>query len=52
LTGDDLRMHGLQPGPKFKTILQAVRNAQLDGELQTQVEAIKYIELIQCPPGP
>ena len=41
LTGDDLRVHGLQPGRKFKTILQAVRDAQLDGEIRTQEEAIK-----------
>ena len=41
LTGDDLRTQGLQPGPKFKTILQAVRDAQLDGEIQTQEEAIR-----------
>ena len=40
LTGDDLRGHGLQPGPKFKTILQAVRDAQLDGEIRTQEEAL------------
>ncbi len=41
VTGDDLRGHGLQPGPKFKKILQAVRDAQLDGEIRTQEEAIK-----------
>ena len=41
MTGDDLRGHGLQPGPKFKIILQAVRDAQLDGEIQTQEEALK-----------
>ncbi|MGA2253246.1 MAG: CCA tRNA nucleotidyltransferase [Thermoguttaceae bacterium] len=41
LTGDDLRMLGLQPGPKFKTILQAVRNAQLDGEIRTKEEAVR-----------
>ena len=41
LTGDDLRRHGLQPGPKFRTILQAVRDAQLDAKIQTQEEAIR-----------
>ena len=40
LTGDDLRTQGLRPGPKFKAILQAVRDAQLDGEIQTQEEAL------------
>ena len=41
LSGDDLRRHGLEPGPKFKTILQAVRDAQLDGEIRTHEEAIR-----------
>ena len=41
LTGDDLRVHGLQPGPKFKEILQAVRDAQLDGEIETKDQALK-----------
>ena len=41
LTGDDLRRLGLRPGPKFKKILQAVRDAQLDGEIGTQEEAIR-----------
>jgi hypothetical protein len=41
LTGDDLRRYGLQPGPKFRTILQAVRDAQLDAKIQTQEDAIR-----------
>ena len=41
LSGDDLRVHGLRPGPKFKAILQAVRDAQLDGEIQTKEEALR-----------
>jgi poly(A) polymerase len=40
VTGDDLRQHGLQPGPAFKVILQAIRDAQLDGEIRTHEEAI------------
>jgi poly(A) polymerase len=40
LTGDDLLAHGLQPGPAFKHILQAIRDAQLDGEIQTKEEAL------------
>ncbi len=39
LTGDDLRGLGLAPGPKFKLILQAVRDGQLDGEIRTTEEA-------------
>ena len=41
LTGDDLRRHGLHPGPTFKKILQSVRDAQLDGEIQTQEESLR-----------
>ncbi len=44
LTGDDLRKLGLRPGPKFKNILQAVRDAQLDGEIQTYEEAIELVK--------
>ena len=41
VSGDDLCRQGLQPGPKFKIILQAVRDAQLDGEIQSCEEALK-----------
>jgi poly(A) polymerase len=39
-TGDDLQAHGLRPGPAFRHILQALRDAQLDGEIQTKEEAL------------
>ena len=42
LTGDDLRSLGFLPGPKFKTILQAVRDAQLDGQVRTKEEALQW----------
>ena len=35
LTGDDLISAGLRPGPQFKEILEAVRDAQLNGEIST-----------------
>ena len=41
VTGDDLRRLGIQPGPKFKQILQAVRDAQLNGEIRTKDEALR-----------
>src|SRR5205823_305864 len=31
LTGHDLQRHGLKPGPDFKWLLDAVREAQLEG---------------------
>lgn len=38
LTGDDLRRLGLTPGPHFKAILAALRNARLDRQIQTVEE--------------
>lgn len=32
-TGEDLQALGLSPGPHFRTILEAVRDAQLNGEI-------------------
>jgi poly(A) polymerase len=41
LTGTDLIALGLKPGPEFKRILEAVRDAQLDEEISTKEEAIE-----------
>lgn len=40
LTGRDLIGLGLKPGPEFKRLLDAVRDAQLDGEISTTVQAL------------
>lgn len=40
LTGNDLIGLGFKPGPEFKRILEAVRDAQLDGAIATHEEAI------------
>lgn len=39
-TGVDLKKLGLQPGPQFKTILDALRDAQLEGKITTSDEAL------------
>jgi poly(A) polymerase len=44
LTGHDLTRRGLQPGPMFKKLLDAVREAQLDGIVKTQPQAWELIE--------
>lgn len=44
LDGADLIELGIEPGPKFKQILDAVRRAQLDGEIET-VEQAKVMAL-------
>lgn len=44
LTGHDLARHGLRAGPQFSTLLQSVRNAQLDGEISTPGAALALVE--------
>jgi poly(A) polymerase len=39
LTGDDLLALGWEQGPIFKKVLDAVREAQLDGTITTKEEA-------------
>lgn len=44
VTGDDLLGHGIPSGPRYKTILQRIRAAQLDGEIRTTAEALAFAE--------
>lgn len=44
VTGDDLVRHGLQPGKAFRTLLEAARNAQLMGEIETQAAAFTLVD--------
>jgi tRNA nucleotidyltransferase/poly(A) polymerase len=44
VTGDDLIRLGLEPGPKFKRLLDAVREAQLEGTVKTREEALELVE--------
>jgi poly(A) polymerase len=44
LTGHDLTAMGLTPGPLFKRLLDAVREAQLDGTVKTAAEARELVE--------
>lgn len=43
LTGDDLQAMGLRPGPVFSRILQALEDAQLEGEIRTREEAENFV---------
>ncbi len=47
MTGDDLQTLGLSPGPLFKKLLDAVRIAQLDGEVLNQSEAVARVRRLQ-----
>jgi len=42
VTGDDLKSMGLVPGPRFKQILLAVEEAQLEGKLPDRESAIEF----------
>ena len=44
LTGDDLIAAGWRPGPEFKRVLDAVREAQLEGVVKTPKEAMRYAD--------
>jgi poly(A) polymerase len=46
LTGDDLIAAGCQPGPRFKELLTAVEDAQLDGAVKTKEEALALVETL------
>ncbi len=43
LTGNDLIAHGLHPGPRFKQLLDAVYDAQLEGAVRDTPGAIAYV---------
>jgi poly(A) polymerase len=44
LTGHDLQRHGLEPGPSFKRLLDAVREAQLEGTVTSKREALELVD--------
>jgi poly(A) polymerase len=43
VTGDDLKRMGVPPGPIYKKILDAVREAQLDATITTQEQAVELV---------
>jgi poly(A) polymerase len=44
ITGADLIAAGYEPGPRFKEILAAVEDAQLEGRLATRQAAMEFVE--------
>jgi poly(A) polymerase len=44
ITGHDLRRMGLEPGPKYKEILDKVREAQLDGTISSRSQALELVK--------
>jgi poly(A) polymerase len=47
VTGNDLLAHGVPSGPEFKTLLQRIRAAQLDGEIDTRAEALALADRVR-----
>jgi poly(A) polymerase len=43
ITGDDLQRLGLPPGPAYRELLDAVRDAQLDQRLATRDDALAFV---------
>jgi poly(A) polymerase len=43
LSGDDIQRMGYVPGPLFSEILRSLEDAQLEGQIKTQEEAVKYV---------
>jgi poly(A) polymerase len=45
VSGHDLqRIFKLTPGPRFKTLLDALEVAQVEGRIQTRAEALRWVE--------
>lgn len=44
LTGHDLVRHGLEPGAHFAVILETIREAQLEGRVQSKREVLDWVD--------
>ena len=42
--GSDLIRHGLEPGPQFASLLEQIRDAQLNGEIRHRDEALALVD--------
>lgn len=50
VTGDDLVLMNMSPGKQFKEVLDAVYDAQLNGEISTKIEGISWISAFLTDP--
>ena len=51
VSGHDLQRHGLTPGPLFKRLLDAVREAQLDGTVATAKQGLELVDKLLAEVG-
>jgi poly(A) polymerase len=49
ISGDDLIAAGLKPGARFKDLLDQIRDAQLDGTLNSKDEALDWVRARSVP---
>jgi tRNA nucleotidyltransferase/poly(A) polymerase len=52
ITGDDLLRHGVPTGPLYRTVLEAIRDAQLDGLIHTPADALAMADRLRMEMGP
>jgi poly(A) polymerase len=52
VTGHDLVRHGMNPGAQFATILEQIREAQLDRLINSKREALEWIDRRLASQGP
>ncbi len=50
ISGDDLIRHGIPPGERYKGLLEAVREAQLEGTIRTKREALALVDQLSADP--
>jgi poly(A) polymerase len=46
VTGKDLIQLGMQPGPRFKKILETIQTEQLEGRISDRESALEYLHLL------
>jgi tRNA nucleotidyltransferase/poly(A) polymerase len=51
ITGDDLKQLGIRPGPAYRELLEAVRDAQLDGKIAAREDALQLVQDLNAKPG-
>jgi tRNA nucleotidyltransferase/poly(A) polymerase len=48
IDGSDLIRHGLSPGPHFANLLERIRDAQLNGQIQSREEAMALVDRLRA----
>jgi hypothetical protein len=51
ISGDDLIRHGVPQGPLYKRLLEAVRDAQLEGQIATAQDALALVDRLLAAEG-